>query len=177
MSVDLALVGATGAVGRTALDILADRDFPIGRLRVMASARSAGQKISTTWGKVEVEDLEEADPEGIEIAIFSAGASRSRAYAPHFVAAGAVVIDNSSCFPDGPDSSAGGGGCERPCPGITSRNSRQPQLHHHGADDGGRPLSTGPQGPLDGYHLLSVGLRLGTEGDDRAFPPDRSLPG
>ena len=98
MSVNLALVGATGAVGRTALDILADRDFPIGRLRVMASARSAGQKISTTWGKVEVEDLEEADPEGIEIAIFSAGASRSRAYAPRFVAAGAVVIDNSSCF-------------------------------------------------------------------------------
>ncbi len=98
MSVDLALVGATGAVGRTALDILADRDFLVGRLRLMASARSAGQKISTAWGEVEVEDLHEADPEGIELAIFSAGASRSRAHAPRFVSAGAVVVDNSSCF-------------------------------------------------------------------------------
>ena len=98
MSVDLAVVGATGAVGRTALDILADRNFPMGRLRLFASARSAGQKVSTAWGKVEVEDLAGADPEGIEVAIFSAGASRSREYAPRFVAAGAVVVDNSSCF-------------------------------------------------------------------------------
>ena len=98
MSIDLALVGATGAVGRTALDILAERDFPVGRLRLIASARSAGEKISTAWGKVEVEDLEEADPEGVEIAIFSAGASRSETHGPRFVEAGAVVIDNSSCF-------------------------------------------------------------------------------
>ncbi len=98
MSIALALVGATGAVGRTALDILAERDFPIGRLRLMASARSAGEKISTAWGKVEVEDLDEADPAGVEIAIFSAGASRSKAHGPRFVEAGAVVIDNSSCF-------------------------------------------------------------------------------
>ncbi|MDE0231589.1 MAG: aspartate-semialdehyde dehydrogenase [bacterium] len=98
MSIDLALVGATGAVGRTALDILAERDFPIGRLRLMASARSAGKKVSTAWGKVEVEDLDEADPGGVEVAIFSAGASRSEAHGPRFVEAGAVVIDNSSCF-------------------------------------------------------------------------------
>ena len=98
MSVDLALVGATGAVGRTALEILANRDFPIGRLRLIASARSAGQKISTAWGKVEVEDLDEVEPDGIELAIFSAGASRSRIHAPRFVAGGAVVVDNSSCF-------------------------------------------------------------------------------
>ena len=98
MSVDLALVGATGAVGRTALDILAERDFPVGRLRLMASARSAGRKLTTAWGKVEVEDLDEADPEGIDVAIFSAGASRSRRHGPRFAAAGAVVIDNSSCF-------------------------------------------------------------------------------
>ena len=98
MSVDLALVGATGAVGRTALDILAERDFPMGRLRLLASARSAGRKLSTAWGKVEVEDLAEADPRGIEVAIFSAGASRSRRHAPRFVEAGAVVVDNSSCF-------------------------------------------------------------------------------
>lgn len=98
MSVDLAVVGATGAVGRTALQILAEREFPMGRLRLFASARSAGRKLSTAWGEVEVEDLAEADPEGIEVAIFSAGASRSRTYAPRFVEAGAVVIDNSSGF-------------------------------------------------------------------------------
>ena len=98
MSIDLALVGATGAVGRTALDILAEREFPVGRLRLLASARSAGKKIPTAWGKVEVEDLDEADPVGVEIAIFSAGASRSQAHGPRFAEAGAVVIDNSSCF-------------------------------------------------------------------------------
>ena len=98
MSVDLAVLGATGAVGRTALDILAERDFPMGRLRLLASARSAGRKLATAWGKVEVEDLTEADPEGVEVAIFSAGASRSRLHAPRFVKSGAVVVDNSSCF-------------------------------------------------------------------------------
>ena len=98
MSIDLALVGATGAVGRTALKVLAERDFPIGRLRLIASARSAGKMVSTAWGKVEVEDLDDTDPAGVEIAIFSAGASRSRAHAPRFVEAGAVVIDNSSRF-------------------------------------------------------------------------------
>ena len=98
MSVDLAVVGATGAVGRTALDILAARDFPMGRLRLLASARSAGRKLPTAWGKVEVEDLADADPRGIEVAIFSAGASRSRNHAPRFAEAGAVVVDNSSCF-------------------------------------------------------------------------------
>lgn len=98
MSIDLALVGATGAVGRTALDLLAERGFPVGRLRLIASARSAGEKISTAWGKVEVEDLDEVDPAGVEIAIFSAGAARSRTHGPRFVEAGAVVIDNSSCF-------------------------------------------------------------------------------
>ena len=103
MSVDLAVVGATGAVGRTALQILADRNFPMGHLRLFASARSAGRKLSTAWGKVEVEDLAEADPDGVQVAIFSAGASRSREYAGRFVEAGAVVIDNSSCFRMDPD--------------------------------------------------------------------------
>ena len=98
MTVDLAVVGATGAVGRTALDILADRNFPMGNLRLFASARSAGRKLSTAWGKVEVEDLDKADPQGIDLAIFSAGAFRSRTHAPRFVEAGAVVVDNSSCF-------------------------------------------------------------------------------
>jgi aspartate-semialdehyde dehydrogenase len=96
--VNTAIVGATGAVGNVMLDILQSRDFPVSELRLFASSRSAGRKIETKWGEVEVEDLAQADPSGIDIALFSAGGDRSRAYAPRFTAAGAVVIDNSSAF-------------------------------------------------------------------------------
>jgi aspartate-semialdehyde dehydrogenase len=94
----VAIVGATGAVGRTMLSILEERDFPLADLRLMASVRSAGSKVATRWGEIEVEDLALADPRDIDIALFSAGADRSRAYAPQFAAAGAVVVDNSSAF-------------------------------------------------------------------------------
>ncbi len=94
----LAIVGATGAVGRTMLEIVEERAFPVTSLRLLASARSAGVVVPTPWGEVVVEDLAEADPAGIEIALFSAGGSRSLEHAPRFAAAGAVVIDNSSAF-------------------------------------------------------------------------------
>ena len=94
----VAVVGATGAVGRVMRNILSERSFPIGTLRLMASERSAGTVLSTDFGVVEVEDLATADPSGIDIALFSAGGARSRQYAPAFAAAGAVVIDNSSAF-------------------------------------------------------------------------------
>ena len=94
----VAIVGATGAVGRTMLAILEERNFPLSSLRLMASARSAGRVISTRWGEVSVEDLATADPAGIDIALFSAGGGRSREYAPGFATEGAVVIDNSSTF-------------------------------------------------------------------------------
>lgn len=93
-----AIVGATGAVGRTMLSILEERDFPVSELRLFASARSAGAKVDTKWGSVEVEDLASADPAGVEVALFSAGGDRSKQYAPLFAAAGAVVVDNSSAF-------------------------------------------------------------------------------
>ena len=93
-----AVVGATGAVGRAMISILEERAFPISELRLLASSRSAGTKVDTRWGAVEVEDLATADPAGIEIALFSAGGDRSRQFAPLFAAAGAVVIDNSSAF-------------------------------------------------------------------------------
>lgn len=93
-----AVVGATGAVGRVMISILEERAFPVSDLRLFASARSAGTKVDTQWGKIEVEDLASADPTGIDIALFSAGGDRSRQYAPVFAAAGAVVIDNSSAF-------------------------------------------------------------------------------
>jgi aspartate-semialdehyde dehydrogenase len=94
----VAVVGATGAVGRTMRSILAERDFPVSRIRLMASERSAGSVIETPWGPVTVEDLSTADPEGIEIALFSAGGGRSLEHAGRFAEAGAVVIDNSSAF-------------------------------------------------------------------------------
>ena len=80
------------------LSILQDREFPLTELRLMASSRSAGTKVETTWGEVEVEDLATCDPAGIDIALFSAGGSRSKDFAPGFVQAGAAVVDNSSAF-------------------------------------------------------------------------------
>jgi aspartate-semialdehyde dehydrogenase len=94
----VAVAGATGVVGRTMQAVLEERDFPLGSLRFFASERSAGRKVDTKWGEVVVEDLADADPSGIDIALFSAGGDRSRAHAPRFAAAGAVVIDNSSAF-------------------------------------------------------------------------------
>ena len=94
----VAVVGATGAVGRAMTDVLETRGFPVGSIRLMASARSAGIEVATPWGVVTIEDLDAADPAGIDIALFSAGGDRSRAHAPRFAAAGAVVVDNSSAF-------------------------------------------------------------------------------
>jgi aspartate-semialdehyde dehydrogenase len=96
--VTVAIVGATGAVGETLLNILAERDFPIARLHVLASARSAGSQVEFNGRKITVEDLATFDPGGVDIALFSAGGSVSKEFAPKFAAAGAVVIDNSSAF-------------------------------------------------------------------------------
>ena len=101
--VDVGVVGATGAVGRTILSILAEREFPVKDLRLFASARSAGSVVQTAWGAVTIEDLATADPKGLDVALFSAGGDRSREFAPKFAAAGVVVIDNSSAFRMDPD--------------------------------------------------------------------------
>ncbi|ALN57492.1 aspartate-semialdehyde dehydrogenase [Lysobacter enzymogenes] len=97
-SCNVAVVGATGAVGETMLKVLAERKFPIGKLHVLASERSAGEKIEFEGQTLVVEDLAAFDPKGVDIALFSAGGSVSKEYAPKFAAAGAVVIDNSSAF-------------------------------------------------------------------------------
>ena len=94
----VAVVGATGVVGRTMISILEERDFPVNDLRLLASSRSGGSVVSTKWGDVTIEDLVKADPAGIEVALFSAGGARSLEHAGRFVDAGAVVIDNSSAF-------------------------------------------------------------------------------
>ena len=97
-SFHVAVVGATGAVGETMLSILAERGFPVARLSLLASSRSAGGEIEFNGQKHTVQDLEGFDPAGVDIALFSAGGSVSKQYAPRFAAAGAVVIDNSSAF-------------------------------------------------------------------------------
>lgn len=94
----VAIVGATGQVGTVMLEILAERSFQIRDLRLFASARSAGTAIEFGGAAVIVEDVETADAAGIDIALFSAGATASRAYAPRFAAAGVVVVDNSSAW-------------------------------------------------------------------------------
>ncbi|WP_104525152.1 aspartate-semialdehyde dehydrogenase [Blastococcus atacamensis] len=97
------IVGATGQVGRVVRDILAERNFPIAELRFFASARSAGSTLPWAGGEITVEDAATADPTGLDIAIFSAGATTSRAQAPRFAAAGVTVIDNSSAFRRDPE--------------------------------------------------------------------------
>ena len=94
----LAILGATGAVGTTLLRVLEERSFPVDQLRLLASARSAGQTRSYAGRELPIEAASPGSFDEIDIAIFSAGAARSREFAPHAIAAGAVVIDNSSAF-------------------------------------------------------------------------------
>lgn len=94
----LAVVGATGQVGRVMRSILEARDFPATSVRFFSSARSAGSVLSWKGEDVVVEDVATADLSGIDVAIFSAGATASREYAPRFAQAGAVVVDNSSAW-------------------------------------------------------------------------------
>src|SRR3989338_1204228 len=95
---NIAIVGATGAVGEAMLAVLAERNFPVKQLFLLASSRSAGKLVSFKRKTLEVMDLAEFNFEGIDIALFSAGGSISKEYAPKAVAAGAIVIDNTSCF-------------------------------------------------------------------------------
>ena len=99
----VAVVGATGQVGGVMRRILEERAFPVTRLRYFASSRSAGRTLPWRGSELVVEDAATADVAGIDIALFSAGATGSRALAPRFTAAGAVVIDNSSAWRMDPD--------------------------------------------------------------------------
>lgn len=102
----VAVVGATGQVGRVMRTLLEERNFPADTVRFFASARSAGQELTFREDKVVVEDLAEQTVEslaGIDIAVFSAGGSTSKQYAPLFAEAGATVVDNSSAWRRDPD--------------------------------------------------------------------------
>jgi aspartate-semialdehyde dehydrogenase len=98
MSLRVGVVGATGQVGVAVRDILLERGFPLGDVRFFASARSAGKVLPFGDRDVTVEDAATADPTGLDLAIFSAGATTSRALAPAWAQAGVIVIDNSSAF-------------------------------------------------------------------------------
>ncbi len=95
---NVAVVGATGLVGRKMIQVLQERKFPVGNIKFLASERSAGKEIEFNGKIHRVETLHERSFTGVEIALFSAGAAVSREFAPHAVGAGALVIDNSSAF-------------------------------------------------------------------------------
>ena len=97
-NVNIAILGATGIVGETCLNVLASREFPINTLYPLASARSAGQTVMFKNTLIDVLDAATFDFSKVDIAIFSAGSSVSQEYAPKAVEAGCIVIDNTSCF-------------------------------------------------------------------------------
>ncbi|MEZ5445071.1 MAG: aspartate-semialdehyde dehydrogenase [Gammaproteobacteria bacterium] len=95
---NVAVVGATGAVGEVMLEVLAQRKFPVGRVHAVASARSAGKQVDFGGEKLTVQALEDFDFSDVQIGLFSPGASVSAVYAPKAAAAGCVVVDNTSQF-------------------------------------------------------------------------------
>lgn len=95
---DVAIVGATGAVGQEFLRLFEERNFPVRNLRLLASARSLGKSQKFKGREIPIEELSTDSFDGIQFAFFSAGASRSREFVPAALQVGAVVIDNSSAF-------------------------------------------------------------------------------
>ncbi|HJV34791.1 aspartate-semialdehyde dehydrogenase [Geomonas sp.] len=95
---NVAVVGATGAVGTQMLECLEERDFPVGKIKLLASSRSAGEVLEFRGKAVQVEELTHDSFEGIDIALFSAGGARSEEFCPSAAKAGAVCIDNSSAW-------------------------------------------------------------------------------
>jgi len=99
----VAVAGATGAVGEVMLQVLEQRKFPVRRLKPLASERSVGKRLTFRGEEIKVEQLTAASFEGVDVALFSAGASRSKEFAPAAWQSGAVVVDNSSAFRMEPD--------------------------------------------------------------------------
>lgn len=100
---DVAVVGATGLVGQTMIEILEQREFPVGNLHALASERSVGKTVEFRGKHIKVQALESFDFAGVDIGLFSAGAGVSAEHAPRAGEAGCIVIDNTSCFRNEPD--------------------------------------------------------------------------
>jgi aspartate-semialdehyde dehydrogenase len=101
--ISVGVVGATGQVGTVMRRLLDERNMPLREIRFFATARSAGQTLSYRGHDVVVEDIATADPAGLDVALFSAGATGSKAHAPRFAEAGCLVVDNSSAWRMDPD--------------------------------------------------------------------------
>ncbi len=99
----VAVAGATGAVGEVMLQVLEERKFPVRRVKLLASARSVGKVLKFEGEEIKVEQLAPGSFKGVDVALFSAGASRSKEFAPAAWESGAVVVDNSSAFRMEPD--------------------------------------------------------------------------
>ena len=140
--------------------ILLERDFPVDDVRFFASARSAGTVLPFGDREVIVEDADTADPTGLDLALFSAGATTSRALAPRFADAGAIVVDNSSAWRMDPD-----------VPLVVSEvnpdaiadarkgHHRQPELHHDGRDAGAQAAARRGRADPAGRVDVPGGLR------------------
>src|ERR1700755_3044597 len=98
MAYKVAIVGATGNVGREMLSVLAERQFPVSEVVALASTRSVGTEVSFGDGVLKVKALDYYDFKGTDIALMSAGSAVAKEWAPKIVAAGTLVIDNSSCW-------------------------------------------------------------------------------
>ena len=95
---NVAIAGATGAVGELMIQVLEERNFPVGEMRFLASSRSAGKVLKWKGNDLAIQEMTKDSFKGIDIALFSAGGGRSKEFAPAAVDAGAVVVDNSSAF-------------------------------------------------------------------------------
>src|SRR4051812_50156697 len=106
--VNIGVVGATGQVGQVMRTLLDERDFPATSVRFFASARSQGKKLEYRGQQIEVEDAETADPAGLDIALFSAGAAMLRGEGPRVAAPGGVGLCQPPALPPDPPRAAGG---------------------------------------------------------------------
>ena len=158
--VSIGIVGATGLVGNAMREILEQRGFDAKRVRYFASARSAGSTLPWRGVPVKVEDAATADFAGLDIVLFSAGASTSRALAEKVAAAGAIVVDNSSAWRMDPQvplvvSEVNPHALDSIPKGIVAN----PELHHHGGH--ARAHAAAPRGGADPARCvhLSGGVR------------------
>ena len=163
----IAIAGVTGAVGAEFIATMDRRKFPVRKLKALASARSAGKTLDFRGQQVVIEELNERSFDGVDIALFSAGGSISRKFAPIAVKAGAVVIDNSSAFRMDPERAAGDSGGERAAYPGAQGHHRQPELRrHYGA---GAALADPSAQPRQAPHHrdLSGGQRCRSRRDGR----------
>jgi aspartate-semialdehyde dehydrogenase len=134
---NVAIAGATGAVGEEMRACLEQRGFPVAEMRLLASARSKGKRFVFAGEEKEVRELAHDSFEGIDIALFSAGGSISKEFGPSAAAAGAVVIDNSSAFRMDPEVPLVVPEINPEAAAVRpQRDHRQPELHHDRLVDG-----------------------------------------